>query len=186
MVALTSLVIPIVLSAVLVFVASSIIHMMTPLHRGDLRKAPREGELQDAMRAFGIPPGDYAVPCPDSMENMRSPAFAEKMNKGPVVYMTVRASGPVSMGKNLALWFIYSLMVSVLAGYVASRAVAPGADYLEVFRFAGTTAFLAYAMALPQQSIWYEKSWATTVKTMIDGLVYGLLTAGVFGWLWPL
>lgn len=185
MVALTSLVVPIVLSAVLVFVASSIIHMMTPFHRGDLRTLPREGELQDVLRPFNIPPGDYALPCPESMEGMRSKAFAEKMAKGPVAYMTVRPSGPVAMGSNLVLWFVYSLIVSVLAGYVAGRAVPPGADYLQVFRFAGTTAFIAYAMALPQQSIWWSKSWATTVRSMIDGLVYGLLTAGVFGWLWP-
>ena len=185
MVALTSLVIPIVLSAVLVFVASSIVHMATPFHRGDWRRAPREGELQDAMRPFDIPPGDYALPCPGSMQQMRSKEFAEKMNRGPVVYMTVRAAGPVAMGKNLVMWFVYSLVVSVLAAYVAGRAVPAGTDYLQVFRFAGTTAFIAYTLALPQQSIWYEKNWATTIRSMIDGLLYGLLTAGVFGWLWP-
>jgi hypothetical protein len=82
-------------------------------------------------------------------------------------------------------WFVYCLAVGVLAAYVTSRAVPLGAEYLQAFRFAGTTAFIAYAMALPQASIWYSKSWVTTAKSMIDGLVYGLLTAGVFGWLWP-
>jgi len=24
-----------------------------------------------------------------------------------------------------------------------------------------------------------------TIKEVVDGLIYGLLTAGTFGWLWP-
>jgi hypothetical protein len=34
-------------------------------------------------------------------------------------------------------------------------------------------------------SIWYKKSWSGTLKNVFDGLVYGLVTGGVFGWLWP-
>jgi hypothetical protein len=185
MVSLLSLGLPILLSSVLVFIASSVIHMMTPLHRGDLRRVPEEDRVQDAMRGFGIAPGDYAIPCPESMEHMRTKEFVDKVHKGPVVYMTIAPNTPVSMGRNLTLWFVYSVVISIFAAYVTSRALGRGADYLAVFRFAGTTAFIAYAMALPQQSIWYSKSWGTTIKTMFDGLVYGLLTAGTFGWLWP-
>jgi hypothetical protein len=54
-----------------------------------------------------------------------------------------------------------------------------------VFRFAGTTAFLGYAFALAHDSIWFKRRWSTTVKFLFDGLLYGLLTAGTFGWLWP-
>jgi hypothetical protein len=158
---------------------------MTPFHKGDLRKVPKEDELQTAMRGLNIAPGDYAVPCPGSMEDMRSKDFLEKFTRGPVVYMTIAPPGPMSMKTNLTLWFVYSVVVSFLAAYVVSRALPAGAEYLEVFRFAGTTAFVAYAMALPQQSIWYRKSWATTAKSMVDGLIYGLLTGGAFGWLWP-
>lgn len=185
MVPLISLWMPIVLSAVLVFVASSIIHMVLPYHRSDLRRLPKEDEVMEALRRLDIPPGDYGVPHAGSMEGMRKPEFIEKMKAGPVVLMTVAPSGPPSMGLSLVLWFFYSLVVSVFAAYIAGRALPAGATYLAVFRFAGCTAFAAYSLALLQNSIWYKRNWGTTVKSMFDGLVYSLVTAGTFGWLWP-
>lgn len=89
------------------------------------------------------------------------------------------------MGGSLAQWFGYCIVVGVFAGYVASRALAPGAHYLEVFRFVGTVAFVGYGLALMQNSIWYKRNWGATLKSMFDALVYGLVTAGTFGWLWP-
>jgi len=185
MVPLMSLAIPIVLSAVIVFVASSILHMVLPYHHNDLKAVPREDDVQAALRGFSIAPGDYAVPRPAAPSDMKSPAFLAKMNKGPVVLMTVSPAGPPTMGKSLAQWFVYLLLVSVFAGYVASRALGPGAHYLSVFRFAGCSAFMAYGLGHFQTAIWYRRSWSTTCKDVIDGLIYGLLTAGTFGWLWP-
>ena len=49
----------------------------------------------------------------------------------------------------------------------------------------GTTGFLAYGLGAPLESIWKGQKWGTSLRFLIDGLVYGLLTAGVFGWLWP-
>jgi hypothetical protein len=185
MVPLMSLGLPILLSAVIVFLASFVLHMLLPLHRNDLRKVPHEDEILDALRRFNVPPGDYAAPHAASPAAMKDPAFVERMAKGPILLMTVAPGQPPSMAGNLVQWFVYSLVVSVFAAYVAGRALGPGESYLEVFRFAGTTAFLGYALALAQHSIWYKRNWATTLKSMFDGLVYGLLTAGTFGWLWP-
>ncbi len=185
MVPVMSLWLPILLSAVIVFVASSVIHMMLAYHRSDYRKLPDEDGVMDALRRAGIPPGDYIFPRPDSPKAMKEPAFREKWSKGPVGLMTVIPSGPPSMGKNLALWFLYCVVVGIFAAYIAGRALAPGAPYLSVFRFAGCTAFIGYSLALWQSSIWYHRSWVTTLKLNMDGLIYGLLTAGVFGWLWP-
>jgi hypothetical protein len=176
---------PVLLSAVIVFVASFVLHMVLPFHKADYRKMPREGEVMEALRGFEIPPGDYMVPRPDGPADMKSPEFLEKMKRGPVVVMTVIPGGTPSMTGNLAQWFVYCLVVGIFAGYVASRALGPGTDYLQVFRFAGTVAFVGYSLALWQFSIWYKRSWATTVRSTIDGLIYGLLTAGTFGWLWP-
>jgi hypothetical protein len=184
MVPVMSLVLPIVASAVIVFVASSIIHMVLPYHRTDFRKAPREDELLDALRRFNLR-GDYAAPHAGSPAVMKQPEFIEKMKKGPLVFMTVAPGSSPSMASNLVLWFIYTVVVSFFAAYIAGRAVGPGSDYLVVFRFVGTTAFMGYALALPQNSIWYRRNWGTTLKSMFDGLVYALLTAGTFGWLWP-
>jgi hypothetical protein len=185
MVAVPSLLIPILVSAVIVFVASSIIHMVLPYHRSDLRRLEREEEVLEALRRLGVPPGDYAAPHAGSPAAMKDPAFVKKMNAGPVVLMTVAPGGPPSMGKSLALWFVYSLVVGLFAAYIAGRALGPGAHYLSVFRFVGASAFMGYSLALVQPSIWYGKSWTATLKSVFDGLVYALLTAGTFGWLWP-
>jgi hypothetical protein len=185
MIPVLSLWLPILLSAVIVFVASSIIHMMLPYHRSDFGKVPSEDAVMDALRKFGIPPGDYMMPRSGSPKEMKAPEFVEKMKKGPVATLTVMASGQISMGASLMQWFIYCVVVSIFAAYIGSRALAPGADYLAVFRFVGTTAFVGYTLASWQNSIWYKRAWSTTLKLTIDGLVYGLLTAGTFGWLWP-
>jgi hypothetical protein len=185
MVPIVPLLIPIVVAAVVVFVVSSIIHTVLPYHRGDLKRLRQEDEIMEALRRFSIPPGDYIVPCAGSPAAMRTPEFVAKMTRGPVVLMTVMAPGPPAMGANLAMWFGYAILAGVFAAYVAGRALGTGAAYLEVFRFVGTTAFLAYGFALLQNSIWYDRSWRMTLLSMFDGLVYALLTAGVFGWLWP-
>ena len=185
MTGLGSLWLPILLSAVFVFLASAVIHMATPWRKSDFLKLPNEEAVRAALGPLAIPPGDYAVPRPSSMKDMGSPEFLEKMNKGPIVLMTVRSNGAPSMAKSLGLWFLYTVVVGVFAAYIAGRALPVGAHYLAVFRFAGATAFIGYSLALWQSSIWYNRSWTTTIKTTVDGLVYGLLTAGTFGWLWP-
>ena len=176
---------PILLSSVIVFIVSSAIHMVSPWHKSDYPKMPNEDEVMNALRPLAIPPGDYMIPRPSSRQEMRSVEFAEKMKKGPVMMLTVWPSGPTSMGTSMVLWFVYSAVVGLFAAYVAGRALPVGAEYLRVFRFAGVTAFLGYSIALWQMSIWYHRSWSTTMKMTVDGLIYALLTAGTFGWLWP-
>jgi hypothetical protein len=185
MVPLLSLWAPILLSAIIVFVASSIIHMVLTYHRSDYGQVPAEDQVMEALRKFGIPPGDYLIPCVRSPKQMKDPSFIEKRKAGPIAFMTVMKSGSTSMGTNLALWFLYCIAISLFAAYVTGRALEPGAEYLDVFRFAGCTAFLGYSAALWQNSIWYKRAWSITLKSTFDGLVYALLTAGTFGWLWP-
>ena len=185
MTGLTALWLPILLSAVIVFVVSSIIHMVLPWHKSDYPKLANEDQVRAALRPLALPPGDYMVPRPTSSAEMRSPEFAEKVKQGPNVIFTVLPPGPIAMGAQLTAWFLYAVVVGGLAAYVAGRALPYGAPYLSVFRFVGVSAFLGYAVALWQMSIWYRRNWMTTFKATVDGLVYALLTAGVFGWLWP-
>lgn len=186
MVPLSALAIPIVLAAVIVFLASFVLHMLLEFwHRPDLDRLPDEDGVMNALRPFNLPPGNYAMPLVRSAAGMKDPAFIEKMKQGPVAFLTVRQSGPPTMGKQLGLWFVYCLIVGVFAAYVAGRALPPGAEYLDVFRFAGTTAFAGYGLALMHESIWWGKKWGATIRSMVDGLIYAALTAGVFGWLWP-
>jgi ABC-type transport system involved in multi-copper enzyme maturation permease subunit len=137
------------------------------------------------VRPLALAPGDYMVPRPSSSAEMKSPEFIEKVKQGPVLVLTVMRNEMTPMGRNLGLWFIYIVVVSFISAYVASRAVGVGPEYLAVFRFVGVTAFCCYALALWQLSIWYARAWSMTIKSSIDGLVYALLTAGTFGWLWP-
>ncbi len=185
MVSIASLWLPILLSAVLVFIASSIIHMVLPYHHNDFKKVPDEDRVMDALRPFNIPPGEYVLPCAGGPAGMKTPEFQEKVVKGPVAFMTVLPPGMPGMTGSLVQWFVYCIIVGGLAAYVAGRALAPGAAYLEAFRFSGTAAFLAYGVALWQNSIWYKRAWSTTLKSTFDSLIYALLTAGSFGWLWP-
>ena len=185
MVPVMSLWLPILLSAVIVFIASSIIHMVFTYHRSDFGKVPDEDDVMDSLRKFNIPPGDYVIPCAGSSKAMAAPEFIEKTTKGPVAFMTVIENGPPKMGASLVMWFVYSIIVGIFAAYIGGRVLGPGVDYLDVFRFVGCTAFIGYSLALLQNSIWYKRNWSATIKSMFDGLVYGLLTAGTFGWLWP-
>lgn len=185
MVPLVELWLPILLSAALVFVASAILHMVLPLHRNDVKKMEGEDAVLTEIRRGDPPPGEYVLPYA-TMSDMGSPEYVEKRSAGVVAVITVIPGGPPKMGKELAQWFVYCLVVSVFAAYLTGRALGAGpVDYLEVFRFAGTVAFAGYALALWQESIWWKRPWTTTLKNTFDGLVYALLTAGVFGWLWP-
>jgi hypothetical protein len=185
MTGIAALWIPIFVTAVIVFIASSIIHMAPLWHRSECPKVPNEDKVMDALRPLAIPPGDYMLPRAESHAAMKSPEFTEKMKRGPVMLLTVLPNGPISMGRSLTQWFLYVVVVSILAAYVTGHTLPPGTEYLTVFRYACTTAFIGYAVALWQMSIWYQRSWSTTLKATLDGVIYGLLTGGAFGWLWP-
>lgn len=185
MVTILSLWIPILLSAVVVFFASFVAHMLLKHHKNDFKILPNEDAFLDAMRKLDIAPGDYLAPCVKSMKDMKSPEFVAKRTKGPIVIMTVLRGAAPSMGRELSMWFLYCLVVGVFAAYVTGRALTAGAPYLQVMRFAGVTAFACYSMALLQGSIWYKRNLGATLRTMFDGLVYALLTGGVFGCFWP-
>ncbi len=184
MVPLAALWLPILLSAVIVFVASSIMHMVLPYHRSDYSQLPDEDKILTALRSVALKRGLYVFPfC--THKDMKSPALAEKYKQGPVGFLTIVPSGPPAMPKFLIQWFVYCLLIGFFVAYLAGRTVPPGTQYLAVFRVAGTAAFLAYGLSHLSSGIWKGQMWATTIKEVIDGLVYGLLTAGTFGWLWP-
>ena len=185
MVSIISLLVPILLSAVTVFIISSLIHMFLGYHKNDFAKVPSEDQVMEDLRKSNILPGDYMIPyCTDNKER-QSQEYKNKLNKGPVAIMTMLPAGQLGMASSMIMWFIYCIIVGIFAAYIAGRALAPGADYLVVFRFVGCTAFIGYSIALMQNSIWYKKKWSSTIKFMFDGLIYALLTAGFFGWLWP-
>ena len=182
MVSLSALWLAILLSAVFVFIASSILHMLLPFHRSDYRQLPDEEKVRAVLR--GLPRGLYILPFTNHKE-MKSPAMVEKYKQGPVGLLSVAPNGPPMMGKFLGLWFLYCLLISFFTAYLTGHTVAAGMNYRVVFRVAGTAAFMAFGLGPIVNSIWKGQPWSVTVKEVIDGLIYALLTAGTFGWLWP-
>lgn len=185
MVSLSALILPIVLSAVLVFVVSFVLHMVLTYHRSDFRGLPNEEAARQVLRAQNLAPGQYAIPYARDMKAMKEPAVAQRWAEGPVGVLTLRRAGQMSLGPMLVQWFLYSLLISFFVAYLTSRLLLPGVDYLHVFRLAGTVAWLGYAGATISEGIWQGRPWSTVFKDVFDGLVYALVTAGTFGWLWP-
>ncbi len=173
------------LSTVVVFFASFIMHMVLTYHRSDYRPLPDEDRVTDALRNASVTRGPaYFFPfC--SFKDMKSAPMIEKMQRGPVGFLTLLPPGPPAMGKNLVAWFFYCAVISIFAAYLSSRLLAPATAFIQVFRVIGTVAFLGYGAAHAQESIWGGRSWVVTFKHLFDALVFALLTAGVFAWLWP-
>ena len=185
MVGLSALWMPIVVSAVFVFIALLILHMMPGWHKGDMAAVPGEDKVMETLRGLNVQPGDYRFPYGNTVKEMETPAFKEKMKQGPVGNMSIQPSGDINMGKLMGQWFVYSLVIAVIVAYVTGRTRAQGAPYLEVFRVSGAVTFCCYSVAHWQNWIWWGKGTRFTLTNTIDGLVYALVTGATFGWLWP-
>lgn len=185
MVSLVHLWLPIVVSAVAVFIASSIVHMVLKFwHMPDFRGFVNEAEVGTAIRNGNLAPGMYVMPyC--RMDEMKKPESVEKFKQGPVGLMILRAPGAPRMGKNLVQWLLFCLVVSIFAGYIAGSVFAPGVRGLQVFRIAWTAAFMAYGFRSLPAGIWWGQPWGTVAKDVIDGVIYAAVTAVFFAWLWP-
>lgn len=182
---LTQLWLPILLSAVGVFVASSILHMLLKFwHMPDYRGLANEDEVADALRRGDPAPGMYSLPyC--TMENMGTPEMQEKMKRGPVGFLILRSPGLPNMGAFLGMWFVFCLVVSLFAGYLGAATLATGTAGEQVFRVTGTAAFMAYGFSSIPVGIWWGQPWRAVFKDVIDGLIYALVTGALFAWLWP-
>lgn len=185
MTTLAALWLPILLAAVAVFFVSSLVHMVLQIHAGDYRKLPNEDAALEALRQQSLVPGMYVLPHCASPKEMGTPEMIAKYEKGPVAHLTVLPSGPPNMGVYLGTWFAFCLVVGVFVAYLTGRTLAPGAPYLAVHRVAGATAFMAYGLGQVVDSIWKGQRWSATLRHVVDGLLYALVTGGAFGWLWP-
>ncbi len=185
MVSWSALLLPSLISAVLVFIVSSLVHMVIRWHKSEYQTLPNEDEVRAAINKSKPVPGKYVMPfCKDGKE-MATPEMQRKYAEGPNVVMYVRENGAVQLGPFLGKWFAYSLVVSLVVGYLARATIAPGAEPMKVFQIVGAAAWLAYAWAIPSDSIWIGKRWSSTFVYMLDGLLYAAVTAGAFAWLWP-
>jgi hypothetical protein len=184
--------IPIVLSAVLVFVASSIIHMVLKWHNSEYRKLPNEDAVGAAIRAGNAAVGQYFIPhCPD-MKQMQTPEMQRKFVEGPIAFIVLRPPGPPRMGSALVQWFVYSLVVGFVGACVALNTQPAAAGVLaataaahEAAIVTGAIAFFAYAGGALPGAIWMGKPWSAAMKELLDGIIYAVITGATFAWLWP-
>ncbi len=176
---------PILLSAVGVFIASSLVHMVIQWHNSDCGLLPNEDAVLAGMRGAGVKPGMYMFPRAADMKECSSPEMVAKYNQGPVGFLTVMPNGPMQLGKALGGWFLYCLVAAVFIAYIADVALMPGSDFMSVFRFTATAAFMAHGLGVVNERIWKGASWSYVIKFTIDGLLYALVTGAVFGWMWP-
>jgi len=185
MISMTELWLPILLSAVFVFIVSSILHMVIPIHKGDFKKLPGEEKILAEMRSQSVRPGSYGFPMCESMKDMGSPEMIAKCKLGPVGFMTVTPNGPCNMGKSLILWFLYSLLIGVIVACAAASSLHHGEAFANVFHLTALAATLGYAVGALPESIWKGQKWSITLKFVFDGVLYGIATGLTFGWLWP-
>lgn len=183
--ALISLWLPILVSAVVVFLASSVIWMALPIHKKDYKRlGSAEGAIMSAVREARLAAGMYMFPGCDPKTFKDDPAAQQKFKEGPWGVVMIMASS-CSIGRSLSLWMLNLVLTSIFIAYIAGVALPPGASYLKVFQIVGATAFLAHGGGVLCDSIWKGRPWSLLPGALFDAIVYALLTAGVFGWLWP-
>ncbi len=180
-----SLWLQVIVSAIVVFVASAILHMALKYHKADHQRLPGEDAVRDALGKANLAPGIYFTPYCAEMKDMNEPAMKQKFEKGPVAMVTVYPKGAPMMGKHLALWFGFCLLTSFVAAYVARITLHPGSDAMLVMRVTGTVAFAGYALPDLVHSIWKGQPWSNTARGVADGIVYAILTGLIFRLMWP-
>ena len=176
---------PIIVGGLLAWIASGLIHMVIKYHNSDYNELSNEDEVMDVLRKGNPSPKMYTVPFCSDMKKMGEEPMQKKFADGPVAMIAVMPNGMPPMGKLMAQQIAFFVIGNIFIAYLASLALTPGADYMEVFRFVGAAGFLAFGWGTVPFSIWYGHAWSTTTKYLFDALIYGCVVAGTFAWLWP-
>ena len=183
--ALVSLWLPILLSAVVVFVISSLIHMVIKWHAFDYKGCANEDAVRAALGTDNVPGVKYVVPFCSDMKDMASEAMQKKYTDGPNAVIVFGPNVRPNMGKHLGLWFLWSLVVAAIAGYLVAQLIPHHqAHAMKAAKLAGVVTLLVHGFGSVQDSIWMYRSWRSTATYIADGVLYALGTGAVFYWLW--
>jgi hypothetical protein len=176
---------PIVVAAIGVFVASSLIHMVFKWHASDYRAFPNEDEVAAAIRNGKPSPGQYVIPHCPGMKDMASEAMQARFREGPVGWITLRPNGQPSMGSSLGAWFVFNLLVAAASAAIALQVYGLGADHRAAAHLGALVTLATYIGGSIQNGIWMGKPWGAVAKDIVDGLIFAIVTACAFAWLWP-
>ena len=185
MISLAQLWIPILVSSVLVFIASSLIHMVFKWHNSDFLKLSNEDEVRAAVNKTKPAPGQYALPHCGDMKDMQKPELQQKFKDGPVGLLLLTTPAVPNMGPILGKWFALNLVIAVLVAYLACKSLHTSASFLQVCRLTSVATFLAYAAGSVSDGIWFYRPWKGVAKDLLDASIYATVTALTFAWLWP-
>ncbi|MFO0935727.1 MAG: hypothetical protein U0798_04315 [Gemmataceae bacterium] len=176
---LSSLVLPIVISGVALFIASFVSWMVLHLHNEDWKKFPNEDAVMSAVGANAAE-GNYMVPGMTHRSEMMTPEFQQKFKTGPRFTMTILPM--TNMGRNLGLTFVYFLAISFTLGYLGSIAFQPGASFMNVFRFIFTASLPMFLAGYLAHSIWFR---IRVVGHIIESIAYAVIVGLIFAGMWP-
>lgn len=175
---------PILITCFVVFFASSIMWMLLPHHKKDiLFLKDKEAPFFETLNALNLTPGLYMYPGCDGADYKTDEGKA-KWNAGPWGTLNVYPARP-NFGMNLAKTFIAYSIITIMVAYITGINLAPGAEYMEVFRVAGTTAILGHCMGSIVGDTFLGKPKRFMITCFIDGLVYAMITAGILASMWP-
>jgi hypothetical protein len=180
-----SLLLPILVAALAVFVLYMVVQMALPWHKRDQANVPSDDAAIDAIRSLNLAPDDYAVPNPRLPDGGRNPDFIAKFERGPAFHITLMDPARMNMGVYTGTWFLFTLLISAISGWVTGTIVAPGGDSHAVFHFSAIITTCSYGFGAWPLSIWYHRRWSTAFKGTFDAILYGLATGAIFMWLWP-
>ncbi len=180
--ALLSLWLPILLSAVVVFVISSLIHMLLNWHASDYGTFENEDAVRDAIRAGNAGPGRYVIPKCREMKEMASEAMKKKYADGPVGHITLLPNGQPSMGKYLGMWFLWALVIAVATtGFIVTQIFDLNPSRVRaVSKLVFALTFIAHGFGTVTESIWAGRPWSQSIKYLIDAALYAVGSAAVF------
>lgn len=184
-VSLVELWLPILLAGLFCWIASALIHMVIKHHNADYKKLANEDQVADVLREGKAQPGLYHMPHCADMKEMANEDMQKKFKEGPIAMISVFPNGMPPMGKLLVQQFLFFVVASIFVAYVASISYPVGTDYMVIFRQVFVVGFMAYGLGEIPYSIWYGHPWSNCVRYLIDAVIYGLVTAGTFAWLWP-
>ena len=176
---------PVLATAVFIFIASSLIHMVFKWHNADYKKLANEDDVRAAIRVGSPAPGQYILPYCADMKDMQAEAMQKKYVEGPIGIITLRKACPPSMAMPLSLWFLYTIAIAAFAGCLAMQAFAGKANSPAAGHLVGVVSFLAFTGGSVQMGIWMGKPWGSVAKDVLDGLIYATIAALTFMWLWP-
>lgn len=175
---------PILISGLAVFVISALVWTVFPHHKKEFAPLSNEGAVMDALRVGGPVPGLYATPHMADHKEGGTPEGKAKLERGPVAFITIAPNGMPSMGPMMAKSLLYQVVVASFIAYIGWHTLPAGTEYLQVFRVTGSIAFAAYALGTVPESIWFARPWSSWLLGAFDSMLYALVLAGIFGWLW--